>query len=300
MKEYWDLYVLPHIILALISLGLEICFIRANGPGCIFSDQLSSSGGTIIWLGIPHLGASPSATLRLAMLDSGGPVPKSTFSHIPPEKQERVLRTAALLFAERGFNQADMAELATRAGVSKGSLYTYFESKEDLYLYVCREGMSRARQEIYSQFCEEWDLAYKLEYIMRRGMAFAQDNPEYVALYINLASAGMDQFSRQLSRDVEHFAADKLKAMLRQAVERGQACPDLDVDLIAFLINSLYLVLMASLVSSHFKIRAREYMGISGPNAGQDLGDRVAAILRLLHRLLNPPFGGSFPEACLG
>ena len=59
-------------------------------------------------------------------------MPKDTLDKIKPAKREKLLSEAAKLFAQRGYNQADMAELATRAGVAKGSLYNYFDSKQEL------------------------------------------------------------------------------------------------------------------------------------------------------------------------
>jgi len=56
-------------------------------------------------------------------------MPKETFSRIAEDKRERLLDEAARLFAARGFNRADMAELAHRARIAKGSLYTYLDSK---------------------------------------------------------------------------------------------------------------------------------------------------------------------------
>jgi AcrR family transcriptional regulator len=47
---------------------------------------------------------------------------KSASRQIPEEKRKRVLREAAMLFTEHGFSSTDIAELASRAGVSKGSL----------------------------------------------------------------------------------------------------------------------------------------------------------------------------------
>lgn len=49
--------------------------------------------------------------------------------------------TAAALevFAEKGFAAARLDDIARRAGVSKGALYLYFETKEDLFAAVVRE-----------------------------------------------------------------------------------------------------------------------------------------------------------------
>jgi AcrR family transcriptional regulator len=49
-------------------------------------------------------------------------------------KRERILRAALEVCAQRGVAAARMEEIAARAGVSKGTLYRFFESKEDLLL----------------------------------------------------------------------------------------------------------------------------------------------------------------------
>jgi AcrR family transcriptional regulator len=50
--------------------------------------------------------------------------------------------TAALeVFAERGFSAARLDDVAARAGISKGTLYLYFPSKEELFKAVVREAL---------------------------------------------------------------------------------------------------------------------------------------------------------------
>lgn len=52
------------------------------------------------------------------------------------------LSSAALeLFVERGFAATRLDDVAKRAGVSKGTLYLYFDSKDDLFKAVIREGI---------------------------------------------------------------------------------------------------------------------------------------------------------------
>jgi TetR/AcrR family transcriptional regulator, transcriptional repressor for nem operon len=53
-----------------------------------------------------------------------------------PETRERILRTAFQLFHEQGFNATGVATIAREAGVNPGSLYHFFESKDDLLLAV--------------------------------------------------------------------------------------------------------------------------------------------------------------------
>ena len=58
------------------------------------------------------------------------------------EARPQELTAAALeLFVEKGFAATRLDEIAARAGVSKGTLYLYFDSKEELFKAVIREGL---------------------------------------------------------------------------------------------------------------------------------------------------------------
>ncbi len=58
------------------------------------------------------------------------------------EARPAELTAAALeLFVERGYSATRLDDVAARAGVSKGTLYLYFSSKEELFKAVVREGL---------------------------------------------------------------------------------------------------------------------------------------------------------------
>jgi TetR/AcrR family transcriptional regulator len=213
---------------------------------------------------------------------------KSTFKQIPEEKRERVLREAARLFAERGFSATDVAELASRAGVSKGSLYNYFESKEDLYLHVCRDGLARSRQAVYGGMDPEWDIYRQVEHIFRQGIHFALEHPEYIRLYLTASAPGKERFSTKLSLDAEKYTADHLKDQIRAGQAQGIVRRNLDPKLGAFFINSLYIIVVASVVSKHFHNRLKEYFELKGSLKGRALEENLRSIVKEIHRILRP------------
>lgn len=215
-------------------------------------------------------------------------MPKNTFFKIDPAKRERLLREAARMFAEKGLNQTDMAGLAERAGISKGSIYTYFESKEAFYLHVCRDGLERSRRAIYSTMDQTLDIYRQVDHIFRQGARFVLHHPEYLILYINVASAGMERFSEQISREVERYTADHLKKLLRRDMDAGIVRADLDVNMVAFTINSLYIVFMTSLVSRHFNIRMREYLEIEVEPDTEAIDALIDRTTAMIHRMLRP------------
>lgn len=215
-------------------------------------------------------------------------MPKETLFKIAAEKRERLLREAARLFAERGFNQTDMAQLASRAGVAKGSIYNYFENKEDLYLYVCRDGMRRSREAIYGRMDPEWDVYRQIEHIFRQGARFVRSHPEYLILYANISSAGMGRFSEQMSLEVEKYTADHLKRLIRRDMQRNLVRDDVDVNFAAFMVNSLYIIFMTSLVSSHFKRRLQEYLEMDGDFTDASLESLIKGTTDTINNLLRP------------
>lgn len=215
-------------------------------------------------------------------------MPKNTFKQLPAEKRERITSAAATLFAERGFSATDVAQIAKQAGVAKGSLYNYFESKEDLYFFVCRDGLERSRRAVYGGIEPGWDVYRQIEHIFRQGARFARAKPEYIQLYLAVSSAGMDRFARDLSLEVEKYTADHLKKLIGDSVRKGIVRPDIDVNLTAFLINSLYIMFVISLVSSHFRIRMKEYLAIQGELDDEAVSDPLDRVIRLIQSFLRP------------
>jgi TetR/AcrR family transcriptional repressor of mexJK operon len=57
----------------------------------------------------------------------------SESEQLSPEKEEQILRGAAAVFAEDGYEGASMSRIAARAGVSKGTLYNYFAGKAEMF-----------------------------------------------------------------------------------------------------------------------------------------------------------------------
>lgn len=72
---------------------------------------------------------------------------KSIISDTPGRQRRKEARPAELmaaaldLFVERGFAATKLDDVATRAGVSKGTLYLYFASKEELFKAVIQQGI---------------------------------------------------------------------------------------------------------------------------------------------------------------
>jgi AcrR family transcriptional regulator len=63
---------------------------------------------------------------------------------LPEERPQQILDAALSVFAEHGIDAAKLEEIAARAGVSKGTIYLYFPSKEELFREVVRQKVGPA------------------------------------------------------------------------------------------------------------------------------------------------------------
>jgi TetR/AcrR family transcriptional regulator len=60
----------------------------------------------------------------------------SKFYSLEPVKQERIINAALKEFARNGYDKASTNEIVVEAEISKGSLFNYFNSKKELYLFL--------------------------------------------------------------------------------------------------------------------------------------------------------------------
>lgn len=77
---------------------------------------------------------------------------------VPEYKEEakaRIIEAATEMFLDNGYKKTKMIEIARSLGVSKGALYQYFKSKEQLLLAVINSGAQFRRSSVFSNMTAE-------------------------------------------------------------------------------------------------------------------------------------------------
>ena len=64
------------------------------------------------------------------------------------DKRERILAAATAVFAERDFHRVQVSEVASRAGVGKGTVYLYFPTKDDLHRLALEASLRRVADDV--------------------------------------------------------------------------------------------------------------------------------------------------------
>jgi len=135
----------------------------------------------------------------------------------PGPKRDAILRAAIDVFAERGFFNAQVADVARAAGVAAGTVYLYFKSKDDLLVSIfdrsMRDGLAAGRAAVV----DLRDPRERLRRLARAHLArLGGDRNLAVVFQVEL---------RQSTKFMERFSSTLLRdylGLIREAIADGQ------------------------------------------------------------------------------
>jgi TetR/AcrR family fatty acid metabolism transcriptional regulator len=119
-------------------------------------------------------------------------------------KRDAILRAAIDVFAERGFFNAQVADVARAAGVAAGTVYLYFRSKDDLLVQLFERTTQEAFAEARAAAAEVRDPAERLRLFARLHLArLGRDRNLAIVFQVELRQSVkfMERLSSTLLRD---------------------------------------------------------------------------------------------------
>jgi AcrR family transcriptional regulator len=137
-------------------------------------------------------------------------------------RRRAILDAAAEVFAESGFDRASMSDICTRVGYSKTTLYSYFGSKEALFLDLLTEATQAGLDATHASLAEpQAGVAATLEHFARAYLAHSFSPRIAVLRRLLVAQAGRPGFeSRRYDLGTVRSAA-ALARFLRSAMDAG-------------------------------------------------------------------------------
>ena len=145
------------------------------------------------------------------------------------DTRERLLRAAAAVFAERGYDGTRVADIAAAAGVSNGALYAHFDSKAELLVHALR---THGRRLLAELFAADPDRSItELLLVIGRSLRTPRDRGDLIVE--GLVAARRDADVAQPMRDYMGERADWLAGLMRIAQAGGELDPALSPDALA-------------------------------------------------------------------
>ncbi len=141
------------------------------------------------------------------------------FQRRKEDRPAEITQAALAAFAEKGYAATKVDEVAKRAGVSKGLLYLYFKTKEDLFKAVIRSFLSPRIDALISNI-EETDLSAE-DFLRGPFLAFARSLPKSPAkILVRLMIAEGPKHPDLVEWYWDNVVSRALAA-LRTLIERG-------------------------------------------------------------------------------
>lgn len=146
------------------------------------------------------------------------------FQRRKEDRPAEITEAALAAFAEKGYAATRVEEVAKRAGVSKGLLYLYFKTKEDLFKAVIRSFLS-PRIESLIENIEQTDLSAE-DFVRGPFLSFAKSIPKSPArILVRLMIAEGPKHPDLVAwywDNVVSRAIDALRSLIRKGIENGE------------------------------------------------------------------------------
>ena len=205
---------------------------------------------------------------------------KAAFEKLPIEKQNRILTVARQEFADNGFENTSIQQIAKKSGISVGAVYKYFENKEALFTAVVQEGLSSLEQFLLELSSSEDDILLKAEKIIRELLAYSRRHPEIVKIYCSLTTGGNTEFLNELSQRIEAVSASIYTRAISVAQETGDVRDDVNPAYFAFLLDSILMMLQFSAVCPYYQERFFIYTGQQAPESDEQIVQQTLMFLK--------------------
>lgn len=165
------------------------------------------------------------------------------FDDIRKQKKELILESALELFAENGFHGTSISQIAKKAGISKGLIYNYFESKNE----ILSEIIKVAFDSIYSN----WDLnrdgvltEEEFVYFIRQSFKIMREKMEFWKLYMSLML--QPKVADSLKQDYGNETQAIFKLFYQFIISSGSKDPESDMLAITALLKGAFITAIAA------------------------------------------------------
>jgi AcrR family transcriptional regulator len=145
-------------------------------------------------------------------------------------KRNAILDAAMRLFAERGLAAAPTSEISKQAGVAEGTLFTYFNTKDDLINALYREIKLELADAMMSDFPRKKDVGARLRHVWDRYVNWGIANPRQRKV---LAQLQVSEVLTEESRNAGSAPFVEFQIMIREAIERRVFRNDVPAELIS-------------------------------------------------------------------
>ena len=194
--------------------------------------------------------------------------PKVT-SQYKTETREKIVDAAIVTFSKHGYDRTKMDDIAETANLSKGTIYLYFKSKEELFFAISENNIKALKEQLSVLFTKSEDLILDSQkfYVNFRK---ASEQSDKVFLE-TIAESSRNQRLQEMLYHQRMKVLDIVTEYLKLQIKKGFFRSDIDIDAVA-----------VGLVSIYDGLSISKIIGISEAQNKKSWNETIKAILSSL------------------
>ncbi len=202
------------------------------------------------------------------------------FEKIADDKRGRIIEAALIEFSSMGYNAANINIIAKNAGISIGSMYQYFESKENLFLTVMDEAYSLIEQSLAQIDNLPGSIFDRLDTIISYVQKYAREYRLLNQIYLEATTQGLAMISKKLSLKMETISSQYYKSILNAAIKDGTVDKKINPGIAALCIDNIILLMQFSYSSEYYGERMKIFAGENSLKEDKSIREGVMYFLR--------------------
>ncbi len=151
-------------------------------------------------------------------------------------RKEQILQAAERTFAEKGYQEATISDVAREAKVSEATIYDYFTSKEELLFLIPGATARRGKDNLEYLLRFIRSSADRIRAYIHNHLSFYQDHPDYASVAMLILKSNRKFVETEAYKDVQ-----ELSRVLLDVIKEGIASGEFRSDIDPFLIRSAIL-----------------------------------------------------------
>jgi AcrR family transcriptional regulator len=186
---------------------------------------------------------------------------KDTFDRTTEDRRQKVQAVAINEFATKGYSATSINDIARKAHISIGAMYSYFASKEDLFLSIVNYSYNLMEYILKDVVEESSDIFDCVERMLVASRRFAMEYPQLNQIYLDITTQAHSHMSVKLSNKLEIITPHVLSNFIKQAKIDGRVSNELDERVISYCIDNIFMMYQFSFSSDYYKERMKIYIG---------------------------------------
>lgn len=190
-------------------------------------------------------------------------MPKSTFFNLDTEKQEKIMRAAISEFVDNGYEKGNITNIAKKSDTATGSMYQYFESKKELFLFSVRWAMEFVIKKYGKYINIEGKELNIFDYFYNNTKEIWNQLREEREIVIFIQDIFLGRYSSMTDESMSYMMKsvnEQVLKLIRDGKKNGSIRNDIDDNILALFMTGA-------------SMKIKEYLMSKARNTGEDLID---------------------------